>query len=215
MTTMDYGRSDRVVGVLYAEDFDFPSFNDVPAIEAEEHEDRPEILSPSYTEDDLEEARRSGEETGRREERQRFALEKKEWHQSLQKKTLDLIGQLNAQSQNMVREISEEAVTVLIVQISALFPSLLKNMGVKERDAVMSKILPSLKRLAKIRIEAREEEINYLSSLCLKAGNMELDCHVNDALAPGDFCFSWPEGKVFRDAGVIAQSIISEFGKLN
>ena len=215
MTTMEYERSDRIVGVLYAEDFDFPPFNDVPAIEAEERDDRPEILSPSYTEDDLEEARRLGEETGRREERQRLALEKKEWHQGLEKKTLDLIGQLNAQSESVVRKISEEAVTVLISQVSALFPSLLKSMGVKERDAVMSKILPPLKRLAKIRIEAREEEINYLSSLCLGAGDMELDCHVNDALAPGDFCFSWPEGKVFRDAGVIAQSIISEFGKLN
>ena len=215
MTTMDYERSDRVVGILYAEDFDLPAFNDVPVIEVEEHDDRPEILSPSYTEDDLEEARRLGEETGRREEQRRLALEKKEWHQSLENKTLDFIDQLNAQSENVVRKISEEAVTVLISQMSALFPSLLKSIGVKERDAVMNKILPSLKRLSKIRIEAREEEINYLSSLCLKAGDMELDCHVNDALAPGDFCFSWPEGKIFRNAGVIAQSIISEFGKLN
>ncbi|MFT9449982.1 hypothetical protein [Gluconobacter japonicus] len=215
MTTIDYERSDRVVGVLYAEDFDFPSFNDVPAIEVEEHDDRPEILSPSYTEDDLEEARRLGEETGRREEQRRLALEKKEWHQSIEKKTLDLIEQLNAQSVDVVRKISEEAVTVLIAQMSALFPSLLKSMGVRERDAVMNKILPPLKRLAKIRIEAREDEINYLSSLCLEAGDMKLDCHVNDALAPGDFCFSWSEGKVFRNAGVVARSIISEFEKLN
>ncbi|GAN92204.1 hypothetical protein Gbth_005_205 [Gluconobacter thailandicus F149-1 = NBRC 100600] len=211
MTMMDYERPDRVAGVLYAEDFDFPvPADDQPNVHAE-MEREPEVLPPSYTDEDLENARRVGEEKGRREERQCLVLEKEKWQIGVEKKILELITQMNAQSEDIVRKMSEEAAAVLLSQMAALFPSLLQDMGKKERDAVLCKIVPFLKRAVRLRIEAPEHEINYLSGLCTQAGVSEVDCHVNDTLAPGDFRFSWPEGQAFRNAGSIAQDILSNF----
>ncbi|GBR13314.1 hypothetical protein GCM10007868_09040 [Gluconobacter frateurii] len=215
MTAMNYERSDRVAGVLYAEDFDFPASEDVSLPAHEETQKEPEVLVPSYTEEDLENARRAGEEKGRLEERRDFALEKEEWINGVEQKVLDLINELNEQFENVLRNVSEEAASVLLSQVAALFPSLLQSTGKKERDAVLDKILSSLKRVVCLRIEAPEQEINYLSTLCAQAGVIKMDCHVNDALAPGDFRFSWPEGQAFRNAGSIAQDIMRNFECIN
>lgn len=216
MTAMNDERSDRVSGVLYAEDFDFLPPEDMLLNSHEETEKKePEVLVPSYTEADVENARRAGEEKGRLDERRDAAFKKEEWLHGVEQKIFDLVQQINKQFEDVLQSVSEEAASVLLSQVAALFPSLIQSVGKKERDAVLDKIVSSLKRVVRLRIEAPEQEVNYLSTLCARAGVIEMDCHVDDTLASGDFRLSWPDGQAFRNAGYIAQEIMSNFEFLN
>lgn len=210
MTGHRFERSDRVAGVLYAEDFDFIPEQDLIPEPVNVPENVPEIVPDLYTIEDLETARRSGEETGRQEGQVLLKREREDWKVRIEQRSLDVLEKINLQAEEAVRNISEKAVAILLAQMAALFPSCLEQTGRKERDAILEKIIPSVRKTVQLRIEAPSDDMNYLSDLFIRAGAVKVECQVNDDLAAGDFRFSWADGSAYRNAGQTAQDILSE-----
>ena len=211
MSISDFDRRDQVSKVLYAEDFDIPVLSPV---EPEPVSDlsSAEITTPElYTAEDLDFACRQEKERVSALEKISYEKEKSEWKNSIENNSLNIIKKISDQMNQCAQQEAENSSIAIFSHLAKIFPSLLENYGPRERDVLIDKIMPTLREAARIRIEAKSQEIQHLLTLCEREGVEVIDCRADDTLASGDFRIFWATGKACREAGTLVQEILKIF----
>jgi len=211
MIMTDYDRRVQVSKALYAEDFDVPA---LPTVEPESASEMcpVEVNTPEiYTEEDLDRARRQEKERVSALERSYYEKEKSEWKNCVESNSLNVLKKISDQVNQCAHQAAEDVAHAIFSYLAKIFPTLLESYGPGERDALVDKIMPTLREAARVRIEAKSQELQHLLTLCEREGVEVIDCRADDTLSSGDFRISWSTGKASREAGSLVQEILKVF----
>ena len=200
-------------GILFAEDFDLPEgFAHVlaPAEEDEEEaEPEPEVIIPSYSAEELEEAREKGFAAGQRAGREAAQADSEA---QIAAALAAITGSLHDAREAAAATASElaEGVTRLLLQgLASLAPALCARHGESEVAAVMALVLPVLRTEPRITVRVnptledgiRARLARFDAELVARVAVIAAD------LPPGDVRIGWRDGEAVRDTTAIWRGI--------
>ena len=184
-------------------DFDAPEPDPAELVEAEE-EQEPEVVVPTFSEEDLERARKEGYDKGHDAGR-REATEATE--QKLLE-TVEAAGQhlttlCNAQLEAN-QEIAKEMITVAVAIAKKMFPDLNARNALGEVERVVQETLKAITDEPRVQIqvppELREPFMERLSTLTNRAGfDGKVFVNPDPSLNAGDCRVEWSNGAAVRD----------------
>ncbi len=189
----------RVIGVLYAEDFDV---EDVPEPDPEPDflAPEPEFIEPLFTAAELDTARAEGQATGQLEAERSLAASRLQ--------ILEQIVAGLAEADHAAAAVAEAAAAgvarSLLAALAACLPSLCERHGATELQALMRSLLPSLASQPRITVRVHPQMV-----AAVMAEMTALDAEIaermvllpNDAIPPGDARVTWEDGTALRDTG--------------
>jgi flagellar biosynthesis/type III secretory pathway protein FliH len=216
-----------LVGVLFAEDFDLPydmasrpgaaAANIEPEPTAEEtsehvaggigpeppQECEPEVIIPTYSAEELEDARRAGHEAGRHEGLQAARGERDETIRLLLASLVKQLEQTGAEASQVAQAASEAASLFILQCLASLLPHLCERHGPTEALAVAGCILPSLRREPRVGVRVHPAAVADMRSAVSRLDAefaARIEVLAMDPLAAGDVRISWQDGDAVRDA---------------
>ncbi len=194
----------RVIGVLYAEDFDAePAAEDIPP---DSDVPEPEVIEPFFTAEELEAAREEGRTAGRAEAERGIAASRLHM--------LERIADALAEAQGEAATVAESAATgtarAMLSALATCLPTLCERHGAAEVQALVRIVLPGLvdQPRVSVRIHPRLEPVIAAELSALDSEFAERVVLLpNDAIAPGDVKITWEGGAALRDAGRVCAAL--------
>ncbi|MEX0694763.1 MAG: FliH/SctL family protein [Rhodospirillales bacterium] len=192
-------------------DFDAPEEPETPEIE-EVEEEEPEIIVPTFSEEELEQARAESFEAGKEEGRKEAAGTTE---QRLLEAIESAVGQLNSlysAQREANHEIGREMIAVSTAIAKKMFPDLNARNALGEVERVVQETLKAITEEPRIQImvnpELREPLTERLGTMTHRAG-FEGKVFVNpDPTMPlGDCRIEWSNGAAVRDADTLWEMI--------
>lgn len=190
----------------------FFDVNDFDEHKEEEIVEPPPPPPPTFSEAELENARRESLQQGRREATA-------EAEASRERHVADLLQTISREFSTLFAaedlrnaQYEAESVRLTLATIQRLFPAMNQKYGLEEIQRTISEVLESQREQAVIKLEVQPDYVEIIQEhvkRVLKQGNMAGSCQVlgNHALGAGDCRMSWENGGALRDSAAIAEDI--------
>ncbi len=197
--------TDRPPGiVLFAEDFDAPP-------RANETVPEPEIIEPTFTAADLEDARRKAWQAGHD-----AAAEAAE--QANGAAVRDSVGAIAtnladaaAQMSHVAQQAAEEIARLLLSSFGAALPSLCAHYGEAELRSLVHTLLPILTQEPAVTIRLNPANTTAVTQEIERIDPdlaARLQFVASDTIAPGDIRVSWRAGQAVRDTAALWAQVV-------
>ncbi|WNJ99138.1 FliH/SctL family protein [Thalassospiraceae bacterium LMO-JJ14] len=183
-------------------DFDAPEEPTVP--EAVEEEEEPEEIIPTFSEEEVEQARAEGFEAGKEEGRREAADATEQKLLEAIENACTQIGEIYSNQTDANRDIAREMVSVSTAIAKKMFPDLNARNALGEVERVVQETLKAVTEEPRIQImvhsELREPLSERLGTMTHRAG-FEGKVFVNPdpSMALGDCRIEWSNGAAVRD----------------
>jgi flagellar biosynthesis/type III secretory pathway protein FliH len=178
-------------GILFVEDFDTPPPRNAPG------RDRPEIIAPVYTAEDVETAREEGRAAGMDDAR----AEHHAVQEALCTAALAAIGEALATARDDAGAVAERIGTALSGAILALLTTALPATAAKlapaEIAALLAALLPPLSQTPGVAVRVHPDLLPYIAGQLSAFGDVTATGDAN--LAPSDVAIAWRDGHARRD----------------
>jgi len=191
-------------------DFDAPEEPEVP--EAVEEEEEPEEVIPTFSEEEVEQARAEGFEAGKEEGRREAADATEQKLLETIEAACTKIGDIYNTQNEANREIGREMISVAAAIAKKMFPDLNARNALGEVERVVQETLKAVTEEPRIQImvnpELREPLTERLGTMTHRAG-FEGKVFVNPdpSMALGDCRIEWSNGAAVRDGEELWQMI--------
>ncbi|GBQ62616.1 hypothetical protein AA103196_0355 [Ameyamaea chiangmaiensis NBRC 103196] len=209
---------ERILGVIYAEDFDEPARPHQPP--AETRPPPAEPLSAQLTLEDLVQAEQHGRAEGfaaGQEQASRDLLLKHETERHaallrLENNVDTLCATLSAAIEERARFLSRSALDA----IGQLLPTVQAMFGDVEMLAVNDAVLSGLREDMRIELHVSAASADTLRRHCARTwAGRELPVVVSETMADGDILLLWPGGQAVRSGQTIVRQIIDTLNQSN
>jgi flagellar assembly protein FliH len=186
-----------VAGVLYAEDFDDePMVDGATADPAPE----PEFIEPTFTAEELEQARAEGKAAGRAEAERGLIASRLQMLSTIASEMTAARESAEADAESL----AEMMARCILGALKACLPSLCNRHGAAEVAAVSRVVLPLLVDEPRITVRVHPHMIPVLTEE-VGALDFEIAERVKlvpvETMAPGDLRINWQDGVAKRDTG--------------
>lgn len=167
---------------------------------------------PTFSEAELERARRESLAKGR-EEAAAEAEASRERHVADLLQTISReFSTLFAAEDLRNAQYEAESVRLTLATLQRLFPAMNQKYGLGEIQRVVSEVLESQREIAVIKLEVHPDYVETIHEhvrRVLKQANISGNCTVtgNQALGPGDCRMNWENGGALRDSQGVAEDI--------
>lgn len=190
--------------------FDVNDFDDKDPVE--ELAEPPPPPPPTFSEAELERARRDSLAQGRKE-----ATEESE--ASRARHVADLLQTISREFSTLFAaedlrnaQYEAESVRLTLAILQRLFPAMNQKYGLSEIQRVITEILESQREMAVIKLEVQPDYVETIQDhvkRVLKQANISGNCVVtgNQALGPGDCRMTWENGGALRESSAVAEDI--------
>ena len=180
--------------------------------EADHQEEEAEPPPPTYSQEELDEARRLGHAEGKQDGRDEAYNEL----QAQMNKTLEVMGgqlqKLQAHENKREKAYEKESVALVRNLLDALFPDLAAHYGQEEMLNFIHDIVTRSGDEEKIRIEISQQEHDQLQAHIRDyAPDGLLEVKTNTDLSPGDCRVEWRDGGAVRDQSAQLEAIRKHF----
>lgn len=185
-------------------DLDFDAPEEPAAPEAVEEEEEPEEIIPTFSEEELEQARAEGFEAGKEDGRREAADATEQKLLETIENACTQIGEIYNNQTEANRDIAREMVSVSTAIAKKMFPDLNARNALGEVERVVQETLKAVTEEPRIQImvhpELREPLSERLSTMTHRAG-FEGKVFVNPdpSMALGDCRIEWSNGAAVRD----------------
>ncbi len=194
--------------------FDVNDFDEKDDAEEEilPEEPPPPPPPPTFSEAELEGARRDGLARGR-------AEATAEAEASRERRVADLLETISREFSTLFAaedlrnaQYEAESVRLTLAILERLFPAMNRKYGLAEVQRIISEVLETQRAQAIIKIEVQPDYVETIRDhveRVMKQGNMEGECQVmgNQTLRDGDVRMSWADGGAFRESAETAEDI--------
>ena len=187
--------------------------NDFDEKDAPEVPDEPQPPPPpTFSEAELERARRDSLAKGREEAAA-------EAEASRERRVADLLQTISREFSTLFAaedlrnaQYEAESVRLTLATLQRLFPAMNQKYGLSEIQRVIQEVLESQREQATIKIEVEPDYVETIRDhvkRVLKQANISGNCEVtgNQALGPGDCRMSWENGGALRESTAVAEDI--------
>lgn len=188
-------------------DFDAPEEPETPDIE-ELEEEEPEIIVPSFSEEELEQARAESFEAGKEEGRKEAASATEQRMLEVLENASEQLNSIYTTQGEANHEIGREMISVSTAIAKKMFPDLNARNALGEVERVVQETLKAVTEEPRIQImvnpELREPLTERLGTMTHRAG-FEGKVFVNPdpAMPLGDCRIEWSNGAAVRDADAL------------
>lgn len=167
---------------------------------------------PTFSEAELEGARRDGLARGRAEATAEALA-------SRERRVADLLEVISREFSTLFAaedlrnaQYEAESVRLALAILERLFPAMNRKYGLAEIQRIISEVLETQREQAMIKIEVQPDYVETIRDhvdRVMKQGNIEGECQVmgNQALGDGDVRMSWADGGAFRESTETAEDI--------
>ena len=190
-------------GILFAEDFDLP--DGYAHVLAPEEAAEPEVITPSYSAEELEaareEARAAGDRAGREAARQADTARASD---ALAEIARALDGAREAAAA-AAHDMAEDIARLLLSTFAAVVPSLCAQHGEAEIAAVLAQVLPTLHTEPRITVRVGDAVADAVRTW-LATLDRDMQARIElltTGLPPGDVQIAWRDGEAVRDTAAI------------
>ena len=192
--------------------FDVNDFDDKVEEETLPEEPPPPPPPPTFSEAQLEAARREGLAHGRQEAAA-------EAEASRERRVADLLETISREFSTLFAaedlrnaQYEAESVRLSLAILQRLFPAMNQEYGLGEIQRIITEVLENQREQVIIKLEVQPEYVETIRDhvqRVLKQANIAGECQVsgNQALGPGDVRMSWPDGGAFRESTMTAEDI--------
>lgn len=184
--------------MLYLEDFDAPAVKEYQDTSACNEEEATPLAS--FTEEDIEAARAQGYEEGRQAALAEAIDQKDMRRRKFEQSVIEDLKNTQLLIDESVQAIAEETAAVILIMTSQLFPTLLKNHALNEREVLFKKLIPVLRSVGQMTGTFATGEGAEFQALCKREGLSILECTENAEFSSGDFKIAWGSAHVSRTA---------------
>ena len=190
--------------------FDVKDFDEKDAPEVPD--EPPPPPPPTFSEAELERARRDSLAKGREEAAA-------EAEASRERRVADLLQTISREFSTLFAaedlrnaQYEAESVRLTLATLQRLFPAMNQKYGLSEIQRVIQEVLESQREQATIKIEVEPDYVETIRDhvkRVLKQANISGNCEVtgNQALGPGDCRMSWENGGALRESTAVAEDI--------
>lgn len=190
--------------------FDVNDFDDKD--EVIEPEEPPPPPPPTFSEAELERARKEALAEGRKEAAA-------EAEASRERHVADLLQTISREFSTLFAaedlrnaQYEAESVRLTLATLQLLFPAMNQKYGLSEIQRVITEVLESQREMPAIKMEVHPDYVETIHEhvkRVLKQANISGNCTVtgNQALGPGDCRMSWENGGAVRESAAIAEDI--------
>ena len=190
--------------------FDVNDFDEKDAPEVPD--EPPPPPPPTFSEAELERARRDSLAKGREEAAA-------EAEASRERRVADLLQTISREFSTLFAaedlrnaQYEAESVRLTLATLQRLFPAMNQKYGLSEIQRVIQEVLESQREQATIKIEVEPDYVETIRDhvkRVLKQANISGNCEVtgNQALGPGDCRMSWENGGALRESTAVAEDI--------
>ena len=194
-------------GILFAEDFDLPE--GYAHVLAPEEAAEPEIITPTYSAEELEVAREAGHTAGEAAGRRAAAA-------SDMARTADALAAIagglagaRETAREAAQDLAEDITRLLLATLATLAPSVCAHHGEAEIAAVLAQVLPGLRTEPRITVRVNTA---LADSVRARLATLDPDTQARidlqpTQLPPGDVQIAWRDGEAVRDTRVIWRGI--------
>lgn len=167
---------------------------------------------PTFSEAELEGARRDGLARGR-------AEAAAEAEASRERRVADLLETISREFSTLFAaedlrnaQFEAESLRLTLAILERLFPAMNRKYGLAEIQRIIADVLETQREQPVIKIEVQPDYVETIRDhveRVMKQGNMEGSCQVmgNSALGDGDVRMSWADGGAFRESAETAEDI--------
>ena len=186
-----------MAGVLYAEDFDDEA---VPTGNPAEPAPEPEFIEPTFTAEELEQARAEAKAVGRAEAERGLTASRLQMLSTIAAAMTETRASAQAHAESM----AEEMARCILSALRICLPSLCSRHGAPELRALSQFVLPLLADEPHITIRVSPHMIPVLQD---EVGALDFEIRDRiklvpvEAMAPGDMRINWTDGAAIRDTG--------------
>ena len=185
-------------------DFDAPEEPETPEIE-EIEEEEPEIIVPSFSEEELEQARAESFEAGKEEGRKEAANATEQRLLEVLESASEQLNSIYTTQGEANHEIGREMISVSTAIAKKMFPDLNARNALGEVERVVQETLKAVTEEPRIQImvnpELREPLTERLGTMTHRAGfEGKVFVNPNPAMPLGDCRIEWSNGAAVRDA---------------
>ncbi len=190
--------------------FDVNDFDEKDKVE--EPEQPPPPPPPTFSEAELEHARREALAHGRREATA-------EAESSRERRVADLLQTISREFSTLFAaedlrnaQYEAESVRLTLATLQRLFPAMDQKYGLGEIQRVITEVLESQREQTEIKLEIHPDYVETIQEhvrRVLKQANIGGNCIVtgNQSLGPGDCRLSWQNGGALRESTALAEDI--------
>lgn len=192
--------------------FDVNDFDEKDEADILPEEPPPPPPPPTFSEAQMEAARREGLARGRQEAAA-------EAEASRERRVADLLETISREFSTLFAaedlrnaQYEAESVRLSLAILQRLFPAMNQKYGLGEIQRAISDVLEKQRAQVVIKLEVQPDYVETIRDhvqRVLKQANITGECQVsgNQALGPGDVRMSWPDGGAFRESAVMAEDI--------
>jgi flagellar assembly protein FliH len=205
--------------ILFEEDFTPPRLASDAARRPPESAPEPIVVAPSFSEAELEEARRAAFREGKDAGRTAARAEAEAAGQAALSAIAAALERTAQAADAAIAESAEGAVRLVLGMLAALHPSLSRALAEADIAAMLSMLLPQLS--AEPRLSLRlcpplaEKLAPRLRELADAAGFQgEISVRPDPAIAPDGATLSWSAGAALRDPPSLHQALLDSLGPL-
>lgn len=170
-----------------------------------------DVAPPAYTAKDIEDARRKGASEGR----DQAAREHEDSHARRMEKTLDQItaqlSQLLSAEKDRQDRYEQETLSLLLLCLKKLFPSLDKAIGLSELKSFISQTIKNQDGHPQLHIIVAPEIVSdikaYISELKLSGSDIECTVQGDEGLGASSCSVLWQDGGALRNPHKLATDI--------
>lgn len=167
---------------------------------------------PTFSEAELEAARRDGLARGR-------AEASAEAEASRERRVADLLDVISREFSTLFAaedmrnaQYEAESVRLTLAVLKRLFPDMNRKYGLAEIKSIVAEVLETQREQPVIKVEVQPDYVETIRDhieRVVKQGNMSGDCQVlgNQQLGDGDVRMSWADGGAFRESAETAEDI--------
>jgi flagellar assembly protein FliH len=181
---------------------------DEPEVEEEDNSPPP---PPTFSEEEMEAARASAYDKGRRDGMAAEKASRDTEVSGLLKTIAATLPDLFAAEARREKLYEKEAVTLALSALRILFPALEARQGLAEVESVLREVLANAQGRTEIAIDLHPGAVEpieaHLSSLAERLEGVRVTVRADDRLGPGDCKMIWKDGGAVRDAGRLAEEI--------
>ena len=200
----------RACGILYVEDFD--DRPPAPRVEA-----TPEPAPPSFSAQDLAQAREAGRQEGLATALADAQLLQAQLQLAALQSLADGLAATRSAHDGLVRECAEQMAQTTLAVLQAALPATMHRHQRAELQALVAALAPGLACEPELRVRAHPDLAEFVREAligALQGSDCVLSVCADPALQPGDVLIAWQDGQARRDCTATWRAVCEALGPL-
>lgn len=179
--------------------------------DVEEKEENLPPPPPTFSEEELEAARASAYDKGKRDGRAEEKAARDTEIANLLKTIVNALPDLLAAEDRREKRYEQEAVALALAALRVLFPALEARHGLVEAESLIRGVLENAQGRTNISIDVSPDSVepieSHLATIATRLEGVRIAVRPDDRLGPGDCKLGWKDGGAVRDARALADEI--------